>query len=313
MKKTGLISDIRYVKHNPGAGHPECAQRYHAVIKGINELVAEERLIYLEPRLATEKEIQLCHTASYINKAKTDIANGMTMLSTGDTNVCEDSYHVALLAAGGLLVAVDSVIKGECRNAFCNVRPPGHHASSQAGMGFCIFNNVAIAARYAQTVYNIEKVLIVDWDIHHGNGTQDIFYDDPSVFYFSIHSWPFYPGSGRAHETGIEEGKGYTMNCPLSAGACGTDVINAFNQKLVPAMKSFKPDLVMISAGFDSRIGDLIGNFAVQDEDFVELTRICMNLADEYCNSRLVSTLEGGYHLSGLASVAGLHVKTLSS
>ena len=312
MQKTGLVSDSRYKDHDSGTSHPESPDRYDAVLEGIMALVPHEQLIMIEPRYATEAEIALCHPESYLNTVRNEVSAGLESLSTGDTYICSESFDVALLAAGGCLNAVDSVINGDCRNAFINARPPGHHATTEAGMGFCIFNNIAIAARYAQKKQGISKVLIVDWDIHHGNGTQDIFYDDPSVFYFSTHSWPLYPGTGQAHQTGIEEGKGYTMNCPFPAGSCGSDLAGALKSKLIPAMKSFKPDFVMISAGFDARIGDTVGNFALQDSAFADLTQLCVKIAEEYCDGRLISALEGGYSLSGLSTAAGTHVKTLT-
>lgn len=206
--------------------------------------------------------------------------------------------------------AVDSVVNGQVRNAFCAVRPPGHHATPIRGMGFCIFNNIAIGARYAQRRHGLDRVLIVDWDVHHGNGTQDIFYEDDTVFFFSTHQSPWYPGTGDRSETGEGKGKGTTMNVPLPAGS-QEEVLAAFRQGLVQAADKFKPDMVMISAGFDSRRGDPLGQFRLTDEDFADLTRIMMDVAEKHAEGRIVSVLEGGYSLEGLGAGVVAHVRTL--
>ncbi len=313
MLKTGITIDPRYTQHLTGTGHPERPERYNAVIQGIQKTVSQAKIKYISPSPAGEEDILLCHTQDYLQSVKNDIAEGYPCLRTGDTNISDKSFEVSLLAAGAVITAINAVMNGETRNAFCPVRPPGHHASSNRGMGFCIFNNAAIGARYAQQKHNIERVLIVDWDVHHGNGTQDIFYEDPSVFYFSTHQWPCYPGTGMAHETGAKKGKGFTMNCPCIPGSGKTEIIQqSMLDKLVPAMKSYKPELVIISAGFDSRIGDTIGALALYDDDFAQMTRICMAIAAEFADSRLVSVLEGGYALPGLTSAAGIHISTLA-
>jgi acetoin utilization deacetylase AcuC-like enzyme len=260
-----------------------------------------------EPRTATDDELQLCHTAAYLQTVRRDVDSGRPYLSTGDTDITPDSWDVATCAAGGVLNAVDAVLTGTARNAFCAVRPPGHHANAGRGMGFCLFNNVAIAARYAQKKYQVERVLIVDWDVHHGNGTQDIFYRDPSVFFFSSHQWPLYPGTGRADETGEGPGAGSTMNFPFPAGSGRREILGAVQNHLLPAAARFQPDLVLISAGFDSRVGDPLGSFTLTDEDFADLTRAVMSIQ----GGPLVSVLEGGYNLEGLASAAAAHTAVL--
>jgi acetoin utilization deacetylase AcuC-like enzyme len=212
---------------------------------------------------------------------------------------------------GASLKAVDAVVSGTVANAFCALRPPGHHATADRGMGFCIFNNAALAARYAQRVHGLERVVIIDWDVHHGNGTQDIFYEDPGVFYFSTHQHPWYPGSGLSHETGRGPGEGYTLNVPLPSGAGMEEIGGAFTKLFRKKMNLFRPDLVIISAGFDSREGDPLGQFTLSDADFAELTRILLDLAHETAGGRLVSLLEGGYNLTGLASAVTSHVKAL--
>jgi acetoin utilization deacetylase AcuC-like enzyme len=312
VKSTALFADPRCRGHLAGRAHPERPERFDAVLEGLGKAGLLERLLSLEPRSATIEETLLCHTGEYLQTAQHDIVSGYHYLTTGDTDVTPDSWELALLAAGGVLDAVDAVFAGRARNAFCVVRPPGHHATSNRGMGFCILNNVAIGARYAQRRHGIERVLIVDWDVHHGNGTQDIFYSDPTVFFFSTHQWPLYPGTGRADETGAGAGKGYTMNFPFPAGSGRKEILGAVEKSLIPASDRFRPDLVMISAGFDSRINDLLGAFTLTDPDFVDLTRAVLGIAEQHAQGRLVSVLEGGYNLSGLAAAAAAHVNVLT-
>jgi acetoin utilization deacetylase AcuC-like enzyme len=244
---------------------------------------------------------------------KREVTAGFGDLSTGDTAICGASLEVALHAAGAVLNAVDAVVARQADNAFCIVRPPGHHATPDRGMGFCIFNNIAIGARYAQRKHGVERVLIADWDVHHGNGTQDIFYDDGSVFFFSTHQYPWYPGTGSADETGYADGEGKTLNCPFPAGAGRKEIVGAFRDRLVPAAAEFKPDLVLVSAGFDSRAGDPLGHFFLSDSDFAELTTNMLEIADRYAEGRLVSVLEGGYNLEGLACAARAHAQALGA
>ena len=307
---TALSADPICREHLAGApGHTESVERFDVV----KAALAGMNLAMLAPRAATEEELALCHTPEYVQLAKLEIAAGRSYLSTGDTDLSDGSWKAAVHAAGGVLNAVDAVFTGQASNAFCVVRPPGHHATANRGMGFCIFNNVAIAARYAQKRYGVGRVLIVDWDVHHGNGTQEIFYRDPSVFFFSSHQWPLYPGTGRADETGDGPGTGTTMNFPLPAGSGRAEILGAVRDSLTPAMEKFRPEFVLISAGFDSRVGDLLGRFTLTDEDFTDLTAAVMEIAGSYAGGHLVSILEGGYNLTGLASAAAAHVKALTA
>jgi acetoin utilization deacetylase AcuC-like enzyme len=304
---TVLTADPIFREHLAGRAHPERPERYDAVVEGLARAGLLQRMRRMEGRTATDDELLLCHTAEYLQTARRDVESGRPYLSTGDTDITPNSWEVAARAAGGVLNAVDAVLTGAARNAFCAVRPPGHHASASRGMGFCLFNNVAIAARHAQSRHGVGRVLIVDWDVHHGNGTQDIFYRDPSVFFFSTHQWPLYPGTGRADETGDGPGEGTTMNFPFPAGSGRSEILGAVENHLLPAAARFRPDLVLISAGFDSRAGDPLGSFTLTDEDFADLTRAVMGIN----GGRVVSVLEGGYNLDGLASSSSAHVAAL--
>jgi acetoin utilization deacetylase AcuC-like enzyme len=257
---TALLLDSIYKQHVTGSGHPESPQRYDAVMSGLEREGLVKAAAPVTRRPASEDEIAMVHSREYLATVKRDIRSGAHDLSTGDTAISPRSLDVALEAAGGVMNAVDLVVGGKVKNAFCAVRPPGHHATAVRGMGFCVFNNVAVAARYAQKKHSLARVLIADWDVHHGNGTQDIFYHDGSVFFFSTHQSPWYPGTGPAGETGEGPGKGSTMNCPFPAGSGRSEVLGVFRERLIPAMDSFRPDLVMISAGFDSRAGDRWGS-----------------------------------------------------
>lgn len=310
---TGLIYDAAYQNHLTGAGHPERPERCTAVIGALREAGLENRLSKIEPRAATDEEILLCHTPDYLQAVKRDVESGHDSLSTGDTAICPRSLEIARLAAGGVLNAVDALMQSRIRNAFCVVRPPGHHALPDRGMGFCLFNNIAIATRYAQRKHKIGKVLIADWDVHHGNGTQGIFYEDGSVFVFNTHQSPWYPGTGRADETGAGKGIGCIMNCPFPAGSGRNEILGAFKDKLLAAANKFKPGLVMISAGFDSRLGDPLGMFQLTDDDFADLTALMLEIAKQHAEGRLISVLEGGYNLTGLGRAAAAHVKTLNA
>src|SRR5882724_1579659 len=240
MMSTAILADPVYKEHLTGEGHPERPQRFDAALHALERHGAIKDALRIAPRAASDDELALCHSRKYIEIARRDVARGLHTLTTGDTQICPRSLDVALRAVGGVLNAVDAVIERKARNAFCLVRPPGHHATIDTGMGFCVFNNIAIGARHAQKKFGIGRTLIVDWDVHHGNGTQAIFYTDPSVFYFSTHQSPWYPGTGDADEIGEGKGEGTTMNCPSPAGSGRKEILGAFQEKLLPAMRNFK-------------------------------------------------------------------------
>jgi acetoin utilization deacetylase AcuC-like enzyme len=307
----GLVFDHEFRRHDPGPGHPECPDRYLALSEAFRKSGILESAVRIAPRMAGEDDIHLAHTRPYWKTVLHDVARKADRLSTGDTSLGEHTLETALLAVGGALSAVDAVFEGRVRNAFAAVRPPGHHATASRGMGFCLFNTVAIAARYARKIYGADRVLIVDFDVHHGNGTQEIFYADPSVLFFSTHQWPWYPGTGAADETGEGAGTGYTINCPFPAGSGHAEILGAFRKKLLPAALDFKPALVLVSAGFDSRRGDPLGRFTLRDSDFAEVTSILREIAGSSAQGRLVSILEGGYNINGLAKAAQAHFEAL--
>ena len=304
-------TDAACRSHDAGPGHPEQPARYDAVLAALKAAGLHAAMRGIGPRAVSREDLLLVHEAGYVDLAEREIREGLDHLSTGDTGIGSLSWDAAMAAAGCTMAATEAVVKGDAKTAFCLVRPPGHHAGAGRGMGFCIVNNIALAARHAQKRLGIGRVLIVDWDVHHGNGTQDIFYADGSVFFFSTHQSPWYPGTGSADETGTGKGKGTTLNCPLPAGSGRAEILECFERKLVPAMEKFRPELVLISAGFDSREGDPLGQFLLTDADFADLTRIVRGIADAHAQGRVVSVLEGGYSLRGLASAATAHVAAL--
>lgn len=311
MRRTGYLTHPGYLEHDTGYSHPERRARLTAIEEAVNASILRESLVALEPRHATPDEIALVHTPAYVASIRKIADEGGGMLDF-DTPVCARSYEIALLSAGALLTGVDAVVAGDVDNAFACVRPPGHHATPDKGMGFCLFNNVAVAARYAQTKHGIGRVLIVDWDVHHGNGTQDAFYSDASVFFFSVHQFPLYPGSGTIHERGEGDGIGTTLNAPLPARSGDSDYLAVFEKRLVPAVREFRPEFVLVSAGFDAHEADPLGGMGVTADGFAALTDAVVGLADEFAGGRIVSTLEGGYSLDGLSSSVVAHLWRLS-
>ncbi|KPK82957.1 MAG: histone deacetylase [Phycisphaerae bacterium SM23_33] len=306
-----MYGDV-YLEHKTPGSHPESPQRLSAIVQGLEESGLLGQLVKLTPREAPPQWLTTIHAPEYVARVQTICRRGDSYLDSPDTPISASSYDVAVKAVGGVLSAVDAVVAGKVRNAFCAVRPPGHHALRDRAMGFCIFNNVAIAARYAQKQHGLGKVLIVDWDVHHGNGTQAAFYDDPTVFYFSVHRQPpFYPGTGKAAEKGQGKGEGLCLNVPLPAGSTDADYRKVFQEKLRPAALAFQPDFVLISAGFDAHADDPLGEMKLSARAFADLTRIVKAIADECCQGRLVSVLEGGYTPAGLARSVEAHVAAL--
>jgi acetoin utilization deacetylase AcuC-like enzyme len=309
--RTGFIYHPDYLKHDTGHQHPERPERLTAIVSRLKESGFWEKLIHLDPSPASLEQIEYVHEKDYVEAVKRFCANGGGLLDP-DTHVSRDSFDVAVLAVGGGLKAIDAVMSGQVDNAFAAVRPPGHHALPNRGKGFCIFNNIAIGARYLQKEHNIEKVLIVDWDIHHGDGTHYYFYGDRTVFYFSIHEYPFYPGTGRAYETGSGNAVGYTLNIPVPFGTGVDEYINAFQNKLKPVALQFNPDFVLISAGFDAHKDDMLSGLAITTEAYGQFTKIIREIADQTCNGRIVSILEGGYDLNSLSASVLEHLKHLN-
>jgi acetoin utilization deacetylase AcuC-like enzyme len=310
---TALIYDDICQFHAPAGRRPECPQRFNNVLAAIGKSSYYHSLKRLPSRAVGDQEIIACHTPAYLARVKQEIQSGAKRLSTGDTWVCKQSLDAAYHAAGAACAGVQAVVTGRAKNAFCITRPPGHHATPERGMGFCVFNNAAIAARYAQQKHKVGKVLIVDWDVHHGNGTQEIFYEDPSVFYFSTHESPWYPWTGSRDETGRGKGLGTTANCPMPSGSGREEFLAAFEHVLLPAAHRFKPELVIISAGFDARHGDPLGRLTLNDEDYIDLTALVLDVARDHAEGRVVSILEGGYNLQGLASAAAAHCGRLQT
>ncbi len=313
MGRVGFIFHKTYLEHEMGMGHPESPDRLRAICRRLEISNMWSRLHHLAPSRAERKWVEMIHRSSYLNSLeRRSPASGQAYLDP-DTSMSPGTLDAAYLAAGGALTAVDAVMNGIVDQAFCAVRPPGHHAEIDRAMGFCFLNSIAIAARYLQHQHGLQRILIVDWDVHHGNGTQHSFYDDPSVLFFSIHQFPHYPGTGRATETGEGAGKGYTINVPLPGGQGNDEYREIFHRVLVPAAEAFQPEFVLISAGFDAHRDDPLAAMNLTDEGYGELTTIVLRIAKSFAGGRVVSCLEGGYHLPALAGSVEQHLLALAS
>jgi acetoin utilization deacetylase AcuC-like enzyme len=305
-----LIYDPVYLKHETGV-HPENARRLEAILDTLDKDESlSKRLVRMTPKPAHNEDIARCHREELVYHLESLCVRGETWVDE-DTRVSPESFEVAKLAAGAAATAVDTVMNQDGGRAFCVSRPPGHHATITNAMGFCLFNNAAIGARYAQARYGVERVLIIDWDVHHGNGTQDIFWNDPTVFYFSTHQYPHYPGTGAAGERGGGRGEGTTLNIPLPGGTPAREHRQAFIDGLHQIERIFPPDLIIVSAGFDSRRGDPLGGLMLEDADFSEMTKEVLRIADKHASGRVIGLLEGGYNLELLGGSVKSHISAL--
>ncbi len=313
MAKTGLVLDERFERHDTGPGHAECAARLKAIRKVLAESGLDRRCLRIEPVPVSDVVLHRIHEPAYVGRVEATCRKGATYIDVPDSAICAVSYEVARLAAGSVIEAVDAVMGGRLDNAFCAIRPPGHHAEQDRSMGFCLFNNMALAAAHLLVVHGLERVLIVDWDVHHGNGTQHAFESRADVLVCSLHGDPnwVYPGSGFASETGLGPGAGYTLNLPLMPEATGSAYRQAFVEKLLPAVEAYQPQFVLVSAGFDAHRLDPLAPICLETADYDWMTRWVMDLAHRHCGGRLVSMLEGGYHLEALADSVKTHLTLL--
>jgi acetoin utilization deacetylase AcuC-like enzyme len=297
--KTGIVRDERYMNHETGAFHPESHRRLEEIYKMLDEPDMRGQFENIPVKKAEKEELGWIHSPEYIDTVAATEGKDHVSLDP-DTSTSPGSYEAALLAVGGLCNAISMVISRELDNAFALVRPPGHHAERNRAMGFCLFNNVAIGARYAQESHGLRRILIVDWDLHHGNGTQHSFEDNPSILYFSTHQYPYYPGSGAFEQVGVGNGEHFTVNVPLSPGHGDEEYVGIFEGILKPIALEFAPELILVSAGFDIHMNDPLGGMLVTPNGFAGMTRFIMDIADICCGGRVVVTLEGGYDLQGL-------------
>ena len=313
MKKTGFLHDERYQLHNTGAFHPEMPQRLKAIYKGIKDADILRKISLIPAVPADQGWIETVHDFNYIMRFEEACLSGMTDFDCPDNIMGPETYDVAMLATGGIIDVAARLMKGEIDNAFCAVRPPGHHAEKNEAMGFCYFNNIAIVARYLQQKWGIARVGIVDFDVHHGNGTQHIFEQDPTVFYYSIHQHPSfsYPGTGREFEEGTLAGLGFTKNSPVLPGRADLEYKRLMERDLFPAFDAFKPQVILVSAGFDAHKDDDMSDIRLTTQAFVWIMERIVEMADKYCDGRVISLLEGGYAIKRLPELARDHMTVL--
>jgi len=313
MRRTGYVYDPRYLLHDPGAWHPERPDRLKAIHRALESGDLLELLVRLEPDYAPLEWVERLHDPDYIKRFQAACDKGGQIFMVQDCGICRESYQTALLAVGGVMLAVEAVMGGQLDNAFCAVRPPGHHAERDRAMGFCFFNNVALGAVYALENFGLERVAIIDWDVHHGNGTQHLFEADPRVFYVSLHEDPqyCYPGTGYRREEGKGAGQGFTLNLPLPPHSDDSDYLTALKKEALPRLQAFAPQFVFISAGFDAHVNDPLAHMNLTGEGYREMGRLLLDLAQETAEGRLVTVLEGGYNLEVLEECVEDHLRLL--
>ncbi len=311
MRRVGLLLDPVFERHDTGPAHPERPERLSRLRSLFEARGLAARCARLPVEAAGDDLLLRVHDAGHLRRVEEACADGARTIDSMDTAICPESAAIARLAAGSLVAACREVAAGRLDAGFLAVRPPGHHAERDLAMGFCLFNNVAVAAAALRAELGFERVLIVDWDVHHGNGTQHIFEEDPSVFYYSSHQMPLYPGTGFARERGRGRGAGATLNVPLAEGDGDEPFLSALSDRLAPAMEAFRPEFVLVSAGFDAHRSDPLGGLDVRTEAFAEATRIVRALAERHASGRIVAVLEGGYDLEALAESAAAHVEAL--
>ncbi len=310
MKNLAVIYSEEHLKHSPPFSHPERPERVSSVYNFLKDNNFFNNVDLINPVEAPKEDILRVHTYDYYEYVVGSINKGINLLDV-DTYIVKDSLTGALLSAGGVIKAVDLVLSNSYKSIFSLMRPPGHHAESKRPMGFCIFNNIAIGARYALEKYNLERIAIVDWDVHHGNGTQEIFYNSSKVFFISLHQYPFYPGTGAENEIGNGEGKGFTLNFPLPAGTTGETYQRIFKEDIIKALNNYNPQLLLISAGFDAHKDDPLANIKLTEDDFVEMTKVIKDFTDKK-DIKIISVLEGGYNLDALSASVYSHLKVLN-
>ncbi len=310
MATTAYLFDKRFKQHETGMGHPERPERLVAIHEKLQKTNLYKKLYRIESRFATEEEIEMVHLPSYVQRVREEVERDIHFLDSMDTPVCRRSYDIARLAAGSGMAMCDAVLSGLAVCGFCNIRPPGHHAEIASAGGFCIFNNVAIAARYLQKTHKVERIAIVDWDVHHGNGTQHIFEEDSSVYFVSLHQSPHYPGTGSFREKGRGEGTGYTLNIPMGSGSGVKDYLREIRSKVIPALESFEPEIILISCGFDAHTLDPLSGIHLSSEAYYTLGKHITDVAKKCSQGRVIAFLEGGYNLNALADGSAYLIKS---
>jgi len=324
---TAFIYHPIYLQHNTGPHHPERASRIQSILRKLKKTALINKLKIVEPEAASIEDITLVHSRDYAMHIKDvcsrlvasggslgrDSSGGVekNIFLDPDTVVSKDSYEAAVFSVGAVIDGIDLVFKGEFDNAFCMVRPPGHHARPQQAMGFCIFNNIAVGARYLQKKYGLKRIVILDWDVHHGNGTEEVFYQDNGIFYISLHQYPHYPGTGSKEDVGEGKGKNFNLNIPMKAGDGDFEYIKAFKELILPRIEVFRPEFILISAGFDGHRDDPLSSINLTEDGYSEMTSMVKNAASLFSGNHMVSVLEGGYNLSSLANAVHSHLTAL--